>query len=44
MDQFNFHDKDGTWPQHREFEVHLTTFDGTQHLRLNGWLKEMMFW
>ena len=39
MDQFNFHDKDGTWPQHREFEVHLTTFDGTQHLRLNGWLK-----
>ena len=39
MDQFNFHDKDGTWPQHREFEVHLTTFDGAQHLRLNGWLK-----
>ena len=39
MDQFNFHDKDGTWPQHREFEVHLTTFDGAQHLRLNGWFK-----
>ena len=24
---------------HREFEVHLTTYDGAQHLRLNGWLK-----
>ena len=24
---------------HREFEVHLLTYDGSQHLRLHGWLK-----
>ena len=24
---------------HREFEVHLLTYDGAQHLRLHGWLK-----
>ena len=29
----------GRWPRHREMEVYLTTFDGTQHLRLHGWLK-----
>ena len=27
------------YKRHREFEVHLTTYDGAQHLRLNGWLK-----
>ena len=25
--------------RHREFEVHLLTYDGQQHLRLHGWLK-----
>ena len=25
--------------RHREFEVHLLTYDGEQHLRLHGWLK-----
>jgi len=29
----------GRWNRHRELEVFLTTFDGTQHLRLHGWLK-----
>jgi len=29
----------GKWNRHREMEVYLTTFDGTQHLRLHGWLK-----
>jgi len=29
----------GKWHRHRELEVYLTTFDGTQHLRLHGWLK-----
>ena len=29
----------GKWNRHRELEVFLTTFDGTQHLRLHGWLK-----
>ena len=29
----------GKYSRHREFEVHLTTFDGAQHLRLHGWLK-----
>ena len=27
------------YERHREFEVYLTTYDGTQHLRLYGWLK-----
>ena len=27
------------YKRHREMEVYLTTFDGTQHLRLHGWLK-----
>ena len=38
MDQYEFF-KDGQYGRHREFEVHLTTYDGSQHLRLNGWLK-----
>ena len=29
----------GKWNRHREMEVYLTTFDGTQHLRLHGWFK-----
>ena len=29
----------GRWKRHREMEVFLTTKDGTQHLRLHGWLK-----
>jgi len=29
----------GKWHRHREMEVYLTTFDGSQHLRLHGWLK-----
>jgi hypothetical protein len=29
----------GKYERHREFEVHLLTFDGQQHLRLHGWLK-----
>ena len=29
----------GKWNRHRELEVYLTTYDGTQHLRLHGWLK-----
>ena len=29
----------GKFHRHREMEVYLTTFDGTQHLRLHGWLK-----
>ena len=27
------------YKRHREFEVHLLTIDGAQHLRLHGWLK-----
>jgi len=29
----------GKFNRHREMEVFLTTFDGSQHLRLHGWLK-----
>ena len=29
----------GKWHRHRELEVFLTTYDGSQHLRLHGWLK-----
>jgi valyl-tRNA synthetase len=29
----------GKWNRHREIEAFITTFDGTQHLRLHGWLK-----
>ena len=27
------------YERHREVEVHLLTYDGSQHLRLHGWLK-----
>ena len=27
------------YERHKEFAVHLLTYDGTQHLRLHGWLK-----
>jgi len=27
------------YQRHREMEVYLTTYDGSQHLRLHGWLK-----
>ena len=27
------------YERHKEFEVHLLTYDGSQHLRLHGWLK-----
>ena len=27
------------YERHREFEVQLLTYDGSQHLRLHGWLK-----
>ena len=27
------------YERHREFEVYLLTYDGSQHLRLHGWLK-----
>jgi len=30
----------GMFNRHRELEVFLTTYDGTQHLRLHGWLKK----
>ena len=30
----------GKYERHREFEVYLTTYDGTQHLCLHGWLKK----
>jgi len=26
--------------RHRELEIYLTTYDGAQHLRLHGWLKQ----
>ena len=29
----------GKFHRHREIEVFLTTYDGSQHLRLHGWLK-----
>ena len=28
------------YERHREFEVHLLSYDGAQHLRLHGWLKQ----
>ena len=39
---FNFdyeHDMSGQWNRHTEMEVCFKTYDGTQHLRLHGWLK-----
>jgi len=40
IDDFNFDSEmDGQWNRHNEIEIYLTTYDGTQHLRLHGWLK-----
>jgi len=44
MDEWDFnfdneHDMDGQWNRQAEIEILLKTFDGTQHLRLHGWLK-----
>ena len=33
-------DMDGQWNRHNEIEIYLTTYDGAQHLRLHGWLKQ----
>ena len=30
---------DGQWNRQAEMEICLKTYDGTQHLRLHGWLK-----
>jgi len=42
FDDFNFDDMDepGKWDRQAEMEVCLKTYDGTQHLRLHGWLKK----
>ena len=40
IDDFNFDNPmDGEWNRHTEMEVCFKTYDGTQHLRLHGWLK-----
>jgi hypothetical protein len=40
IDDFNFDSEmDGQWDRQAEMEVCLKTYDGTQHLRLHGWLK-----
>ena len=40
IDDFNYNDPmDGEWNRQAEMEVCLKTYDGTQHLRLHGWLK-----
>ena len=40
FDDFNYDDPmDGQWNRHTEMEICLKTYDGTQHLRLHGWLK-----
>ena len=40
IDDFNFDSNmDGQWNRQAEMEVCLKTYDGTQHLRLHGWLK-----
>ena len=40
IDDFNYDDPmDGQWNRHTEMEVCFKTYDGTQHLRLHGWLK-----
>ena len=40
IDDFNYDDPmDGQWNRHTEMEICLKTYDGTQHLRLHGWLK-----
>ena len=39
-DDFNYDDPmDGEWNRQAEMEVCFKTYDGTQHLRLHGWLK-----
>ena len=40
IDDFNYDDPmDGQWNRQAEMEVCFKTYDGTQHLRLHGWLK-----
>ena len=40
FDDFNYDDPmDGEWKRQAEMEVCFKTYDGTQHLRLHGWLK-----
>ena len=42
IDDFNFDsdmENDGQWNRQAEMEVCFKTYDGTQHLRLHGWLK-----
>jgi len=39
IDDFNDFEMDGQWNRQAEMEVCLKTYDGTQHLRLHGWLK-----
>lgn len=44
MDEWDFnfdyeHNMDGQWNRQAEMEVCFKTYDGTQHLRLHGWLK-----
>ena len=39
IDDFNFNSMDGRWDRQAEMEVYIKTYDGTQHLRLHGWLK-----
>ena len=40
IDDFNFDNPmDGEWNRQAEMEVCFKTYDGTQHLRLHGWLK-----
>jgi len=39
IDDFNDFEMDGQWNRQAEMEVCIKTYDGTQHLRLHGWLK-----
>jgi hypothetical protein len=40
IDDFNLDSNmDGKWDRQAEMEVCFKTYDGTQHLRLHGWLK-----
>ena len=39
IDDFNFNSMDGRWDRQAEMEVCIKTYDGTQHLRIHGWLK-----
>ena len=39
IDDFNLDNSMGQWNRHAEMEICLKTYDGTQHLRLHGWLK-----